>query len=366
MAGVSVTIGANTEQFDAAVKRSKSQINQLSTEFKAGAVQAAKFGAAAVAAGAALGVGLTVKGLAAVDAQAKLARQLGASIDGLRATQIAASDAGISMGVMQSAAERLNQRIGEAQRGTGTAAESFKRLGLDAQALGQMDVDQRIATIADRMHGLGLSTAEAADELRQMGIRNTEMVNLMLQGGDGIRNARGEVDELGLSLSEIDAAKVEAANDSFARIGMVIEGISQRLAIEVAPILDAVSKMFTDAAKEAGGFGEATSDAFEFVVDSAAFVMNAVDGIKRVFELVADGVIVAWNAMASLVAKHIENIVTLVDKIPGVDMSDTLSAIRSFADQAESVVASAMGNMHETLMRPMAGDQFKGFVAEAR
>lgn len=113
-----------------------------------------------------------------------------------------------------------------------------------------------------------------------MGIRNGEMVNLMLQGGDAIRSAKTEVDELGLSLSAVDAAKVEAANDSFSRFGMTLEGVQQTMAVEFAPILDAVSKMLVGAAKDAGGFGDATSDAFGFAVDAAGFLMDMVEGLS--------------------------------------------------------------------------------------
>lgn len=366
MAGVSVTIGANTQDLESAVRRSKTELQSLGKEMQQGIATAAKYGAAAAAAGAAILTGLAVKGLQAVDAQAKLARQLGATNDGLRGLQIAASDAGISSGALSSSLGQLNARIGEAMRGTGTAAASFERLGLSASELSRMDADERMAAIADRMREMGLSTSQAADELRQMGIRNREMVNLMIQGGDAIRGARQEVDDLGLSLSDVDAAMVEQANDSFARLGMLLEGVSQRLAIEVAPVIDAISRMFTDAAKEAGGFGEATSDAFKFVIDSAAFVMNAVDGIKRVFELAADGIIAVWNSRATFIARRIEGILRALDSIPGIDMSNALQSVREFASVSESVVRQAVDNMNDTLMAPMAGTQFKELVAEAR
>lgn len=381
MAGVSVTIGANTDQLDSAVKHSKSQMGQLNKEFKQVALQAAKFGAAAAAAGAAMAVGLTVKGLAAVDAQAKLARQLGASIDGLRATQIAASDAGISMGVMQSAAERLNQRIGEAQRGTGAAAESFKRLGLDASALGQMDVDQRMATIADRMQGLGLSTSQAADELRQMGIRNGEMVNLMLQGGDAIRNARGEVDALGLSLSSVDAAQVEVANDAFARFGLLLEGVQQQLAVQVAPLLTAVSRLLVDSAEDAGGLGNATADAFNLIIDGGAEAVNAVASMDRQFLRTQ----AALDVFALEVRNGFLEIAREIVEIPTGAVNELIGALNSMGADIELLGLSDMGrgvqnvidgtrqeimqineDLAEEMAKPLPGDKFKRFVFEAR
>ena len=153
-AGVSVKIGANNDEFESTVNRTKRSLGGLSDEMKKNISTSAKLGAAAVAAGAAIAAGFVVKGLAAVDAQAKLARQMGASIDGMRAVQIAGSDAGVGLQTMNDAAKKLNQRIGEALRGSGEAAEAFKMLGVEAAFFGQLDVDQRMALVADRIKEL--------------------------------------------------------------------------------------------------------------------------------------------------------------------------------------------------------------------
>src|SRR5690554_79362 len=328
------------------------------------AKQLAKYGAAAAAAGAAAATALTVQGLKAVDAQAKLARSLDTTIDSLKAMQMAAGDAGIDG--LEGSLARLNRRLGAAERGSGAAAHAVEALGLDLQALSGMDVDERMATIADAIRDSGASMQVAARHAQDLGFEQREAAAFFMQGGDAIRAYRGEVEALGLSMSEIDAAKVEAANDAFGAFGDQMEVISQTLAIQVAPLITAVSNMFEEAAKEAGGFGEATSDAFGYVVDAAAFVMDAVDGIKRVFELVADGVIAVWGTMTGFVLDKIETIVEVLDKLPGIDMSDQLESIRAFASQTESVVASAVANMNDTLMAPMAGSKFKEFVAQAK
>src|SRR5690554_1132980 len=328
------------------------------------AKQLAKYGAAAAAAGAAAATALTVQGLKAVDAQAKLARSLDTTIDSLKAMQMAAGDAGIDG--LEGSLARLNRRLGAAERGSGAAAHAVEALGLDLQALSGMDVDERMATIADAIRDSGASMQVAARHAQDLGFEQREAAAFFMQGGDAIRAYRGEVEALGLALSAVDAAKVEAANDAMGVFSDLMTGITDQLAVQVAPIMTAVGNLIEDAAKEAGGFGEATSDAFGYVVDAAAFVMDAVDGIKRVFELVADGVIAVWGTMTGFVLDKIETIVEVLDKLPGIDMSDQLESIRAFASQTESVVASAVANMNDTLMAPMAGSKFKEFVAQAK
>lgn len=367
MAGVKVKFGAETSELDAAVQRSKGQLRQLNKEMREGVITASKYAGAAVAAGAAIVTGLAVQGLRAVDAQAKLSRQLGGTITGLRALEGAAGDAGVSSESMSSAMERLNASIGEAQRGTGTAAESFKRLGLNVNALAAMDVDERVAVIADRMKEMGLSTQQAGDELRQMGIRQGEIINLMLQGGDAIRAERDTVEALGLALSDVDARQVEMANDALGIFGDLMTGIRSQLAVEVAPIITALATQLEEAAKNGEDMGSRVSSAFDGVVDATAFVMSAVDGVGRTFETVADLVIIAISQLSAQVAKEFARILKVIDFIPGPwDYSQTIASVEQFGATAEGVVSQAMSNINQTLNEPLAGDKFQEFVAQAR
>ena len=119
----------------------------------------AKYAAAAGVAAAAAATALTVQGLKAVDAQAKLARSLNTTIDSLRAMQMAASEAGLDG--MEGSLARLNRRLGAAEMGMGDAAVSVKALGLNLQELSAMEVDQRVAAIADAIRDSGMSMQQA-------------------------------------------------------------------------------------------------------------------------------------------------------------------------------------------------------------
>lgn len=229
-----------------------------------------------------------------------------------------------------------------------------------------MDVDERMATIADAIRDSGASMQQAARYAQDLGFEQQAAAAFFMSGGDAIRSYRDDVEALGLSISDIDAAQVEAANDAMGIFGDAIDGVSQQLAVEMAPILNAVSAMFEDAAKEAGGFASVTSDAFEHVVNAAAFVIDAVEGIRRVFSVAADGIIAFWSNVAAHIARRLERIVSMANSIPGVDLSGPLESIRSFARQAENVTSFAMENIGETLNEPMPGGQFKQFVADAR
>ncbi|MFS2145107.1 hypothetical protein, partial [Kosakonia cowanii] len=77
-------------------------------------------------------------------------------------------------------------------------ADALKQLGLNAQTLLGMDIDQRFATIADAMRKMNLAGGQAQDIMRDLGVRNENLANLMRQGGDAFREQAAEVARLGL------------------------------------------------------------------------------------------------------------------------------------------------------------------------
>lgn len=367
---IAVRVGANIEDLKKGMGDASKSVGSFSSSasssLKSFAGSVATVGAASIAAGAALAAGLIGKGMEAVDAQAKLARQLGGTVTGLRTLQNAAGDAGVSSDALSSAMSRLNRTIGNALTGNETAAKSFQRLGLDAQQLSMMDVDSRMAAIADAVKGMGLNSQEAASALKGLGITQAEIINLVTQGGDAIRSEAETTKALGLAISQVDAAKIEAANQAMGIFGDIVDGVSTQLAVEASPIITALATMLEDVAKEAGGVGHATSTAFQYVVDAAAFVIDAIDGIKRAFTIVSDGIIIAFSAVARHLAEKISGVLELVSHLPGVDFSETISSLNDFSNQATGVIGEAWTNINTTLEKPLAGETFKKFVEDAR
>src|SRR5690554_2282745 len=172
IANLVVSISAQAQGLRTALRQAEGRVNAFAQRVRAQANRIGKWlvGAFTAAAGA---VALFVRqGMNAIDEQVKFARQVGATADGMRALVEAGEDAGVSMGIMQTAVDRLNVGLGEARRGAGTAREALDTLGLSAEALSAMDADERLAAVADRVRGLGLYSQQTADLLRQLGIRN--------------------------------------------------------------------------------------------------------------------------------------------------------------------------------------------------
>jgi hypothetical protein len=387
VASLLVQIGADISGLQEGGKQASKSMQDLGKHARELGNKMAALGAAAVAAGAAMVAGLTKAGIESIDTQAKLARSIGGTIDGLRGLQIALGDAGVNNEVLASAMQKLNQRLGEAQRGTGEGKKALDMLGLSAAALASMDVDQRIATISDRITTLGLSSSQTADVLRNLGIRSGEMVDALRSGGDAIRAARQEVDDFGLSVSAIDAAKVEAANDAMERIGRVTEGIQNQLAIAFAPMLQELADRFNNLAKENKGFGEQATQVAEMIATGFGKVLDVLRGLHVVLkglQLVAEVFGAAFYSaiqlaieavvqMADAIPRHINGMIKVfnslgasISELPLMTNSEWVSDFRKFADGSRDRVTRVRDELHELAMQEMPSDKIAAFFDDVR
>jgi hypothetical protein len=308
-----VQIGADTKDLARGIGRAKAHMRSFAKVAKVGAVAAA---AAFAAAGAGMAM-LAKGGLANVDAQAKMARSLDGSIDALRALQLAGADAGVATNDMNTSIQMMGKRLAEAARdGFGPAHEALELLGLDAQELMALDIDARFGAIADAVNGLGLNAAQAADMMRQFGVRSNEVALALLQGSGAIKAARKEVDKFGLSIGTDGAAAVERANDALSRIKLVFESLGNQIAVKLAPMLERVAIDFQEMAS-VGGPLQATVDALVETFGSLAETLSdpafinaavmlgtsiagAVVGLSNVMVFLVENAELAGSAMVAL------------------------------------------------------------------
>lgn len=222
--GITAVIGADTADLDRALDRATSRLRRFA-------------GPAGIAAAVGALTLLTRNSMQAIDANAKLAQAVGGTTAAMQALQRAGTRAGVQQSELASAATRLNQRLGEVIATGKGADDTFKALGLTAQELAGMDVDQRFAAISDAMRRAGMSSQEMSYHLRQLGIRQSSMITLLQQGSGEIDKSREAIDRLGVAISEIDARKVEEANDAIAEVKRAFEGLGNVLATRFAPAI---------------------------------------------------------------------------------------------------------------------------------
>lgn len=333
---------------------------EIGTAFAAAGVAMASAAAGGVAA-------LTVKGLQAVDTLDEMAEKAGTSVHSLQSLQLAFGEAGVDADQTQNAIKKLNVAIGDAQAGNKTAQATFDKLGLSVSELSKMDADERFAAIGDALVGYGNAADKASIASDIFGAKiGPDLAAALSQGGDNIRQASSDIEAMGLALSDVDAAKVANAMDAFGRTGMVVDAVSQKLAVEFAPLVDAISKSFLEAGKEGAGFGGMVQSAVQATIKTLAFLANAIDGIKRIGVLVADSLVYGFALVQDTFYKMARGIMTTLDAIPGVDLTANVVALEEKIRVAQGVMKEAASNMRRQFEEPLAGDVFLKYVEDAK
>lgn len=386
---MTVALGAVTGKFRNDLRDSRGEIDATNLSMRGMVNMAGKLGVAVGVAGVAIVTGLVKSGLEVIDTQAKQARAIGATVNGLRTLQLVTEDYGVENSELSSTLERLNKGLGQAQREGGPVADILKQLGLNAKDLAGMDADGRIAAIADRVKELGLSASQTAGLLGEMGIRSSALVDVLRHGGEEIRGAQQDLKDFGLELSQVDARQVEAAGDAIARIGRLWEAVRNAFTVALAPVITELADRFTGAAKASGGFGQVAQRVVEAVIRGFGKFLDVVHGIRTAFKagevvLRGFGAVVAtvidlgvqnFKGFAEFVQNTINLLITGLNKIPGVDIDpvkmsegfvEFADTVHIAAEDARNAVGVAVEELHGLAMQELPSEKFEKFLTAVR
>lgn len=384
---LAVRIGADTKGLTTGLARSKRQVRQLTDEAKAGGVELAKYAAAAAAAGAAIGAALVAESLTATRELGNLARIANTSASQFQKLAFGAKTVGIEQDKLSDIFKDMSDRVGDfLNTGGGPMADFFERIapqvGVTAEQFRNLSGPQALQLYVDSLEKANLSQNEMTFFMEAIASDSTALIPLLKDGGAAMAALAQEADALGLALSDIQVQQVKTAAEELDRVKSVISGFVDQFTAQLAPVITALSRQFIEAAKDAGGVGEAASDAFGFVVDATGFVIDAVEGIRRTFELAGKGIAAfalgAGDAMLTVAdfilnrpIQALNELIAALNEFAGTEFKPIgLSELgKSIQDQLEIVrraQAIAIADIHETLMRPLPSAQFEQFVAEAQ
>lgn len=268
-------LGAVTGPFAKGLRRAGRQTERFSRRVSRTLTRVTAFGGAAVAAATGGGLAVLVRQqFKAIDSTAKFADRLGLATDKLVGLEYAASLTGVRSNQLQMGLQRMTRRIAEAAKGTGEAQGAIKQLGLDAAALARMSPDEQFRAIAARMKDVETQGERVRLAFKLFDSEGVALVNTLRMGSDGLERAQREAERLGLTFSRIDAAKIEEANDSFARAKLLVTALGRAIAITVAPLIDSLSDGIVGLGQDVGDLESLVQNAIRKILRAAGFVID--------------------------------------------------------------------------------------------
>jgi hypothetical protein len=295
---LTIDIAAGVARLKADMAEAKGVVNKTMREID-GAVGFAKkaLGALGLVIGARALINLAEQTMTAVDATAKLADRLGIATESVTAYAYAAKLAGVSQETFAKALRTIQIQGAQAAQGLGQSAKAFEVLGINARDFVNLAPEKQLELLIERMGGVRNVTERTAIAAQLFGARATEMLNLVNEGADALRTAREDTEAFGTALSRVDAAKVEAANDSMTRAQEAARGVLNTIVVQLSPYIKALADSFSDSAKAANGWKDQTINAIEAVAMGVAYAADGVHFLKLGFKTLTVGTAEAINAL---------------------------------------------------------------------
>ena len=335
------TLTLRSSKFEKGLKRSSKATQTFATRLRSVTTKIVKFGAA-MAAAAFAGISLLVRQqLKLIDVLAKTASKLGVSVVALQALRLAAQLAGVEIRTFDMGLQRMIRRISEAAMGMGEAQDAIKELGLDAAELVGLPVEEAFKRIADAM----LKVTNQSDRVRLafklFDSEGVALINMLKGGREALEAIERDAKELGLTMDNIDAAQVEAANDAWTRFKAAASAAAQVLTVQLAPFIEAAINALIKWGKSGTGAGDKIAAGLEFVAKVIAFVGNIIQALgvawKGLQVVAAGAVAIVINVVNALGIA----LTALLNLLPGVEL-EWSSTMQDLAEGAAIAAEDAL------------------------
>jgi len=363
-----VNLTAKSAAFNSELKRAKGKTRDWAKETREHVNTAGKtFAALGGAAAASLAV-IYKQASANIDALAKQSDRLGITTEDLGGLRHAAELTGVSQQKLDSSIERMVKRMGEAEMGLGASAAMLKKYDLATEDFFRKKPADQFNILADKIAGMNTQQEQAAFAAAVFGREGVSLINTAKLGSEGINQLKEEARELGLTLSRIDAAKVEAANDAMTRASAAFTGFSNSLTVEMAPLVTTFADMFTDATKGADGFRDEVIDGLEMITIGIGYLGNGIRGIEIAFKA-TQYVVSAFVSETIVSMDQLQN--TVADTINlfapdsmKIDVSN--NALSILAKGAAERTQELKDELHSLAMEDLPTDKIEKFFDEIR
>ncbi len=310
--------GRNIKIVFTALDKTATGIRKVTQSITRVGMKLAKVTAGFAAAGAAASAAIVRAQLPVIDALGKTSDRLGLTTQAMGGLQHAADLAGVAQATLSMALQRFNRRVSEAADGSGEAVMALHELGLDAEILEQIPLDQAMMRVADAFGNV----ASSGDKTRlAMKLFDSEGVRLldMLQGqAKGLQDAAREADKLGLTLSRMEVAQVEIANESLTKLGSAAEAVKNKFTVAMAPAIEFAANMMRQLTLDALGFGDMSQMVDKVIKGVWGGLLDVFHGLKIATKFIQIGFLEIYQVTRNKLVKAFD---FLIEKFNAINQA---------------------------------------------
>jgi hypothetical protein len=182
----------------------------------------------------------------AEDTVGKFAARLGTTADTLSMLHAAAKFGGQSIEQMNMSIQRFNRRIGDSLSGMGEASSKLKVLGLDAKALAELPLEERMYELADALARVENPTQRLSAAVGLLDSEGAGFLQTIKNGSQSLKDVAKDLEFLGGVISPQAAANAAVYNDQMERMRLAFSSTGRAIGDVLMPYLANLSRMLAN------------------------------------------------------------------------------------------------------------------------
>lgn len=290
---VVVEILADDKAYKEGLRKSEKALDLFDKKTQRIAKRAGKaFLAGGIAISAAL-AGVVFHAARAGDELDKMSLRTGETVENLSRLSFAADISGTSLQAVETGIRRLSRNMNDFRDGTGEAAESFERLGIDVvNTEGELRTNLDVLTeIADKLNELGSEAEKTAIAQELFGRSGANLLPLLKQGSAGIQALMDRADELGIVMTTAGATISAEFSDSVTELTTVVKMGAVQLGQTLLPAIQNIIEKITDLTAR-----------FNKLTENQKKIIGWTTAIGGGFSLIAGGALLIVAKLPALIA----------------------------------------------------------------
>jgi len=281
----------------------------------------------------------------------------------------------------------VNDRIGDfVTTGAGPMVDFFEqvapKVGITADAFRGLSGQDALGLFISSLEKANLSQEEMTFHMEALASDATMLLPLFENNAEALNAMTAEAQALGIGLSDIDATQVEEANKALDSASAAIGAIIEEAAAELAPVIQVIAESFTDAAKEGEGFANEISFGADLVINSIGFIMDAVEGVSRAFEVlgktvalvvlgIEEGMLMAADFIVNKPVEAVNELIDALNTLPWhnidpVQLSGFGETIKTELDVVREAIQLGVDDIAEIMNAPMPSEGLKEGIEAAK
>lgn len=240
-----------------------------------------------------------------------MSARTGVSAQTLSELEYGAKLTGASMETLEGAITKSNKALSMAASGNKAAIAAFQGIGLSVKDLVGLSPEERFKAIAEGISRIKDPADKARAAMAIFGKTGTQLLPMLADGAAGIEAFQKQARNLGLSISDEDAAKADKLGDRMDMLGRILRDVLFEAGAAVADVLIDLAEQIATVARAVAQW---ISENRQFIATMARLVLivglvgaglallgGIIFGAGMAFTAIAGGILAAISGLSTLV-----------------------------------------------------------------